>query len=159
MRSFNALLRKDLKSYFAQPTGYVLLVIFVGVVSYLFFFVSAFRTNEEASIRELFSVQSLFTLPWLLVIFIPASTMRLLAEEQRDGTLEILLTQPVQTWSVLLAKFVAPSSRLSEFPLRSFWLANHWTSALSSPSTLEAFSWPHPLSPSGCSPRALHATR
>ena len=107
MRSFNALLRKDLKSYFAQPTGYVLLVIFVGVASYLFFFVSAFRTNEEASIRELFSVQSLFTLPWLLVIFIPASTMRLLAEEQRDGTLEILLTQPVQTWSVLLAKFVA----------------------------------------------------
>ena len=40
------------------------------------------------------------------MVFVPASTMRLLAEEQRDGTLEILLTQPIQGWIVLLAKFL-----------------------------------------------------
>ncbi|MDP6402528.1 MAG: Gldg family protein [SAR202 cluster bacterium] len=107
MRSFYALVRKDLKGYFDQPTGYILLVIFTGVVGYLFFFVSDFRTNEEASIRAMFSVQSLFTLPWLLAIFVPAATMRLLAEEQRDGTLEILLTQPIHAWNVLMAKFTA----------------------------------------------------
>ncbi len=99
MRSFFALIRKDLKGYFDQPTGYILIVIFVGVLSYLFFR-TAFLTGE-ASLRPLFSI-----LPWLLAVFVPASTMRLLAEEQRDGTLEILLTQPIRSWSVLLAKFL-----------------------------------------------------
>ena len=102
MRSLYALIRKDLKGYFDQPTGYILLVIFAGVLAYLFFFVSPFTTNQETSARDLFNL-----LPWLLVVFVPASTMRLIAEEQRDGTLEILLTQPIRTWIVLLAKFLA----------------------------------------------------
>ena len=47
------------------------------------------------------------SIPWLLALLVPAATMRLLAEEQRDGTLEILLTQPIQGWVILLAKFTA----------------------------------------------------
>ena len=100
MRSFYALVKKDLKGYFDQPTGYVLLVIFVGVSSYIFF--QTALENEEASLRPLFSL-----FPWMLAIFVAASTMRLVAEEQRDGTLEILLTQPIRAWSVLLSKLVA----------------------------------------------------
>ena len=100
MRAFYALVRKDLKGYFDQPTGYVLLVIFVGVSAYIFF-QTAIET-EEASLRPLFSL-----FPWMLAIFVAASTMRLVAEEQRDGTLEILLTQPIRAWSVLAAKLLA----------------------------------------------------
>ena len=100
MRSFYALVKKDLKGYFDQPTGYVLLVIFVGVSSYIFF--QTALENEEASLRPLFSL-----FPWMLAIFVAASTMRLVAEEQRDGTLEILLTQPIRAWSVLFSKLVA----------------------------------------------------
>ena len=109
MRSpFIALVRKDLKGYFDQPTGYVLVVIFVALLSYAFF--RSVDITGEASLRELFTVT--FTverpsLPWLLVLFVPAATMRLLAEEQRDGTLEILLTQPIRGWVVLIAKFLA----------------------------------------------------
>lgn len=109
MRSpFIALVRKDLKGYFDQPTGYVLVVIFVALLSYAFF--RSVDLTREASLRELFTVT--FTverpsLPWLLVLFVPAATMRLLAEEQRDGTLEILLTQPIKVWVVLLAKFLS----------------------------------------------------
>ena len=102
MKPFFALIKKDLRGYFDQPTGYILLVIFAGVISYLFFFVTPFNTTSEASLRDLFTI-----LPWLLAIFVPASTMRLLAEEQRDGTLEILLTQPIQGWVVLATKFVS----------------------------------------------------
>ena len=102
MRSLIPLVKKDLRGYFDQPTGYILIVIFVGVISYLFFFVSEFNRTSEASVRGLFVL-----LPWVLVLFIPASTMRLLAEEQRDGTLEILLTQPIRGWIVLSAKFLA----------------------------------------------------
>ena len=102
MNSLIPLVKKDLRGYFDQPTGYILIVIFVGVISYLFFFVSAFNSTSEASVRDLFTL-----LPWLLALFVPASTMRLLAEEQRDGTLEILLTQPIRGWVVLAAKFVS----------------------------------------------------
>ncbi len=102
MRSLIPLVKKDLRGYFDQPTGYILIVIFVGVISYLFFFVSDFNRTSEASVRDLFSL-----LPWLLALFIPASTMRLIAEEQRDGTLEILLTQPIRGWVVLAAKFLS----------------------------------------------------
>ena len=100
MRSLLALTRKDLKGYFDQPTGYIIMVIFVGVISYLFFR-NAF-INDEASLRELFNI-----LPWILMVFVPATTMRLVAEEQRDGTLEILFTQPIRGWTVLFAKFLA----------------------------------------------------
>ena len=101
MRSLTALIRKDLRGYLDQPTGYILLVVFCAVVSFLYFF-TPFGTSTEASTRSLFTA-----LPWLLMVFVPASTMRLLAEEQRDGTLEILLTQPIHGWVVLLAKFLS----------------------------------------------------
>ena len=110
MRSFLALVKKDLKGYFDQPTGYILIVGFVALLSWSFF-LSAFITSE-ASLRPLFTVdldlESLsISIPWLLAIFVPAATMRLLAEEQRDGTLEILLTQPIRGWVILLSKFVS----------------------------------------------------
>ena len=105
MRPFFALVKKDLKGYFDQPTGYILVIIFVVLLSYLFF--NAAFLNDEASLRPLFTVDFSPSLPWLLAIFVPAATMRLLAEEHRDGTLEFLMTQPVRGWTVLLAKFSA----------------------------------------------------
>ena len=100
MSSFLALVRKDVRGYFDQPAGYIILVIFVGVVSYFYF--DTALVSGEASLRAMFGF-----MPWLLALFVAASTMRLVAEEQRDGTLEIVLTQPVWTWAVLAAKFVA----------------------------------------------------
>ena len=102
MNTFLALLRKDLKGYFDQPTGYVLLVIFVGVISWLFFRAALAAGSQDASLRPLFDA-----LPFILAIFIPAATMRLFAEELRDGTLELLLTQPLRSWIVLGSKFTS----------------------------------------------------
>ena len=108
MRSFHALIRKDLKGYFDQPTGYILIVVFLALLSWSFFR-SAFLTSE-ASLRPLFTVDFAVespSIPWLLALLVPAATMRLIAEEQRDGTLEILLTQPIRGWVILFAKFTA----------------------------------------------------
>ena len=99
MRPFLALLKKDIKGYFDQPTGYILLIIFAAIAAYLFFRTAL--VNGEASLRPLFDL-----MPWILCIFVPAATMRLIAEEQRDGTLEILFTQPIRGWNVLIAKFL-----------------------------------------------------
>ena len=108
MRSYLALVRKDIKGYFDQPTGYILIVIFVGLLSYWFF--RSALISEEASLRPLFTTDFTVERPsmiWMLALFVPAATMRLLSEEQRDGTMEILLTHPIRGWVVLLAKFVA----------------------------------------------------
>ena len=105
---FLALIKKDLKGYFDQPTGYILIVVFVAMLSWAFF--QSALLIGEASLRPLFTVDFAIdkpSLPWLLALFIPAATMRLLSEEQRDGTLETLLTQPIRGWIELLAKFTS----------------------------------------------------
>ena len=109
MRSpFLALIRKDLKGYFDQPTGYILIVVFVSMLSWAYF--KTALLIGEASLRPLFTVEFAIdtpSLPWLMTLFIPAATMRLLSEEQRDGTLETLLTQPIRGWVVLITKFLS----------------------------------------------------
>ena len=104
---FFALIRKDLKGYFDQPTGYILIVIFVAMLSWAFFKTALLM--GEASLRPLFTVEFAIdrpSLPWLMTLFIPAATMRLLSEEQRDGTLETLLTQPIRGWVVLVLSLI-----------------------------------------------------
>ena len=103
-----ALVKKDVKSYFDQPTAYILIVPFVAVLAYVYF--SQALLTAEASLRPMFTVDFQIdspSLPWLLAIFVPAATMRLMAEENRDGTLELLLTHPIRGWIVLLSKFLA----------------------------------------------------
>ena len=103
-----ALVKKDIKSYFDQPAAYILIVPFVAVLSYVFF--SQALLTAEASLRPLFTVDFQIdnpSLPWLLAIFVPAATMKLIAEENRDGTLELLLTHPIRGWVVLLSKFLS----------------------------------------------------
>ncbi|MCH9010983.1 MAG: hypothetical protein IIC21_10195, partial [Chloroflexi bacterium] len=85
MRSFLALVRKDFKGYFDQPTGYILIVLFTAVLSWSFFFQSNEVILGIASLRPLFSVDFVVeqpSIPWLLALFVPAATMRLIAEEQ-----------------------------------------------------------------------------
>ena len=101
MGSIFAVVKKDLKGYFDQPTGYILLVIFTALLAGLGF--RQLFIAPEASMRAIISLW----LPMLLTLFVPAATMRLVSEEQRDGTLETLLTQPLRTWNVIAAKFIA----------------------------------------------------
>ena len=95
-----ALVKKELKGYFDSPTAYVLLVVWLAAASF-FFFRTAFTTNE-ASLRPLFDL-----LPWLLLFFVPAATMRSLAAEKKDGTLEILLSHPISEAEVIIGKLAS----------------------------------------------------
>src|SRR3990172_1888101 len=95
-----ALAKKELNGYFDSPTAYVLLVVWLAAASY-FFFRAAFLINE-ASLRPLFEL-----LPWLLLFFVPAATMRSLAAERKDGTLEVLLSHPINEAEVVAGKLLA----------------------------------------------------
>lgn len=89
---------KELKTYFASPIAYIVIVIFLIVNGWFFF--SPFFLIGRADLRDFFSL-----LPIMLVFFIPAITMRLFSEEYSVGSFEILNTLPVTTLDILLGKF------------------------------------------------------
>ena len=99
MRNTLAIAERELKSYFVSPIAYVIGAAFLLIAGYLFS-VILLNTNE-ASLRYLISNLSVI---WLFVA--PFITMRLLAEEARTGTIELLLTNPVRDVEVVLGKFV-----------------------------------------------------
>jgi len=95
--------RRELQSFFDSLTAYIMLVAFLGFSG---FFTWISRTDiffvNQASLRAFFSIAY-----WTLFFFIPALTMRSLAEENRSGTIELLLTRPLSMWQVILGKFLA----------------------------------------------------
>jgi ABC-type uncharacterized transport system involved in gliding motility auxiliary subunit/ABC-type transport system involved in multi-copper enzyme maturation permease subunit len=91
--------RRELKALFDLPTGYVLLVIFLAINGFLFFR-NAYLSNT-ASLRPM-----LDQLPWLFLFFVPAVTMRTLAEDIRGGQIEVVLAQPLTELELLLGKYV-----------------------------------------------------
>ena len=107
MRNPWAIAWKEIRTYFTSPVAYVVALIFVALTGY--FFVqsvdSTFSGGDfpEASLRDTLNQISIFILPWLA----PVLTMRLLAEEQKMGTIELLLTSPIRDWEVVLGKFLA----------------------------------------------------
>ena len=99
MRNTLAIAERELKSYFVSPIAYVIGAAFLLIAGYLFS-VILLNTNE-ASMRYMISNLSVI---WLFVA--PFITMRLLAEEARTGTIELLLTNPVRDIEVVLGKFI-----------------------------------------------------
>jgi ABC-2 type transport system permease protein len=91
---------KELKSYFVSPIAYVIIAFWL--VGTGLFFTLILNFTRTASMQELFG-----TVTVLLLLIAPALTMRLLAEEQRTGSLELLMTSPVRDWEVVLGKFLA----------------------------------------------------
>lgn len=94
--------RKELRAYFLSPVALLFLGTFLFVTLFTFFWVEQFFARNIADIRPLFS-----WLPVLLIFLCSALTMRLWSEEQKVGTLEVLLTLPVKAWQLVLGKFLA----------------------------------------------------
>jgi ABC-type uncharacterized transport system involved in gliding motility auxiliary subunit/ABC-type transport system involved in multi-copper enzyme maturation permease subunit len=92
--------RRELKALFDLPTGYVLLVAFLAINAFLFFR-QAYLT-QVASLRPMLDV-----LPWEFLFFVPAVTMRSLAEDIRGGQLEVVLSQPLSELELVLGKYLA----------------------------------------------------
>src|SRR5574337_226697 len=90
MSPVNAVLRRELRSYFVTPVAYVFLVIFLVLAGILTFYVGDFYERGQADLQPFFVMH-----PWLYLILVPAITMRMWAEEAKGGTLELLLTFPI----------------------------------------------------------------
>jgi ABC-2 type transport system permease protein len=92
--------RRELSAFFASPIAYMVGSVSLFIAGLTFFFTVALRS--VASLSQVFHIISI-----ILLFVIPILTMRLLSEETRSGTLELLLTSPVRDWEVVVGKFLA----------------------------------------------------
>ena len=99
MSNILVLTRRELKSYFDSPVAYIIITLFLIFAAW-FFSATLFLANI-ADLRGLFS-----GIRMLLLFFVPAIAMRLLAEEKRSGTIEILSTMPLKNWQLVFGKFI-----------------------------------------------------
>lgn len=103
MKPIWSIAKRELKTFFDSLVAYILLVVFLGVSGFFtWLFGSDVFFVGQATLQPFFSI-AYFT----LFFFIPALTMRMLAEEKRSGTIELLLTKPITDWNVVLGKFLA----------------------------------------------------
>ncbi len=92
--------KRELVAFFSSPIAYVVGAAFLFITGLFFYFTVAFES--VATLTQVFTVIAV-----VLLFVAPVLTMRLLAEEARSGTLELLLTAPVRDWEVVIGKFVA----------------------------------------------------
>ena len=102
MSNTSAIFKKEIRSYFNSPIAYFNIIAFLGVSTWLFFWLGGFFIGNQAHMRNFFDL-----MPWIFLFFAPAMTMRLWAEEKKMGTVEILMTLPIKSYEVVLGKYLA----------------------------------------------------
>ena len=103
MKEIWIITKRELQAYFDSLMAYILLVLFLGFSGFFtWIYGSDIFFVKQASLLVFFNIAY-----WTLFFFIPALTMRLLSEENRSGTIELLLTKPVTDWQVIIAKFLS----------------------------------------------------
>ncbi|MFH2036657.1 MAG: ABC transporter permease [Candidatus Zixiibacteriota bacterium] len=100
MHQVFVLAKKEFRSYFDSPVAYIVITLFL-IISGWQFSTTLFLANN-ADLRALFSM-----IKFVFLFFIPALAMRLVSEEKRLGTIELLLTLPLKNWQLVMGKFLA----------------------------------------------------
>ncbi|MDD5719297.1 MAG: ABC-2 transporter permease [Candidatus Krumholzibacteria bacterium] len=100
MNNTNVVFRREFASYFNSPIAYIFIIVFLLLTGLLFML--NFFLIGQADMRGFFGA-----LPLLLTFFIPAISMRLWAEDRRQGTFELLMTLPMRPYEVMLGKYLA----------------------------------------------------
>ena len=103
MKQIWVITTRELQSFFDSLTAYIMLIAFLGFSGlFTWLYGSDIFFVKQASLQAFFGVAY-----WTLFFFIPALTMRQFAEENKTGSIELLLTRPVRDWQVVMGKFLA----------------------------------------------------
>jgi gliding motility-associated transport system permease protein len=102
MREIVAVLKRELASYFATPIAYVFIVIFMAASAWFTFDFGNFYERGQADLASFFTWH-----PWLFLFLVPALSMRLWSEERKSGSIELLMTLPIEVWQAVAGKFLA----------------------------------------------------
>ncbi|MFA6034053.1 MAG: ABC transporter permease subunit [Myxococcota bacterium] len=121
-----AIFRKELKIYFGTPVAYVIFGVFAAIAGYFFFQILSFFERQQMQLMQMQGQQAQVTqllermnlndmviIPIIMnvnvffLLMIPVLTMRLIAEEKRTRTMELLATNPVTVWQIVIGKYLA----------------------------------------------------
>ena len=102
MNGVIAVLKRELRSYFATPIAYVFIVIFLMLAGVFTFYFGGFYESGQADLTSFF-----YWHPWLYLFLVPALSMRLWAEERKSGSIELLMTLQLEVWQAVVGKFLA----------------------------------------------------
>jgi ABC-2 type transport system permease protein len=100
-----SLLKKEIQSFLGSLIGYIVIIVFLTIMSLIMWvFPSDYNVldNEYATLGPLFSLA-----PWVFMFLIPSVTMRLFADENKTGTIELLLTKPLTDLQIIASKYLA----------------------------------------------------
>ena len=98
--------KRELSSYFSHPVAYAIIIVFVLVsLGFTFAFGDYMRVGDANLEWPFFSWH-----PWIYMLLAPAVGMRLWSDEQRSGTIELLGTFPISTWSAIIGKYLASAT-------------------------------------------------
>ncbi len=100
MRNIFTIFKKEVRSYFNSPAAYIVVTFFLLFTGY-FFGTNLFLMNQ-ANLRTAFGI-----IPLVFIFFMPAITMRLIAEEKKAGTIELLVTYPIKDSEIIVGKFLS----------------------------------------------------
>lgn len=100
MRNMFIIARRELGAYFASPIAYLVMAGFLAIAGY--FFSVILVLSRQATMEFVFN-----NVVVILLFVAPLLAMRLVAEEQRSGTIELLMTSPIRDWQVIWGKWLA----------------------------------------------------
>ncbi len=118
MRKALTIAKKELKTYFVSPMAYVVATVFLLIGGFFFTTMLSYFSrlsfqfmqygfqDEQINVNEMVVRPLYMNLSLVLLMVLPIVTMRLVAEERRSGTAELLFTSPVRPWEVVVGKFL-----------------------------------------------------
>lgn len=99
-----SILSKEINLFLQSLIGYIVYIVFLSILG-LFMWVFPETNVLNYGFSEMETL--FFITPWVFLFLIPAITMRMFAEEKRNGTLELLFTRPLTDWDIILGKYFA----------------------------------------------------
>ena len=100
MKKVIPIFRQEIFAYFFSPVAYIVISVFLLITGW--FFTTDLFLSNDSSLRSVFGF-----IPFIFMFFIPAITMRLLSEERKSGTIELLFTMPISDIEIIIGKYLA----------------------------------------------------
>jgi len=100
MKKVIPIFRREMAAYFFSPVAYIVISVFLLITGWIF--TSEIFLANDSSLRSVFNF-----IPFVFLFFVPAVTMRLLSEERKSGTIELLFTMPISDLEIVLGKYLA----------------------------------------------------
>jgi ABC-2 type transport system permease protein len=102
MQNVLTVFRREFAGYFATPVAFIFIIIFLALAGSFTFYMGFFIERGNADLQTFFLFH-----PWLYLLLIPAVSMRLWAEERKQGTIELFLTLPISLTQAVIGKYLA----------------------------------------------------